>query len=116
MDREVDQALAKIASERAELEKELEALSNDLKVAYAKAATTGACREGSGRTVEGSPAVSAVSAAGAAAESKMVSAATSAENDLAGSSSMDVELVADGREGEGGEPAEAVVEAGEAPR
>lgn len=41
MDLEVDQALAKIASEREELEKELEALSNDLKGAYAKAAMAG---------------------------------------------------------------------------
>ncbi|CAM9305357.1 unnamed protein product, partial [Ectocarpus sp. 6 AP-2014] len=41
MDREVDQGLSKIAAERAELEKELEALSHDLKAAYARAATTG---------------------------------------------------------------------------
>ncbi|CAB1098710.1 unnamed protein product [Ectocarpus sp. CCAP 1310/34] len=41
MDLEVDQALAKIATERKELEKELEALSNELKGAYAKAAMAG---------------------------------------------------------------------------
>ncbi|CAM9811726.1 unnamed protein product [Pylaiella littoralis] len=48
MDTEVDQALAKIASEREELEKELEALSNDLKAAYAKAAMGGTNGEGGG--------------------------------------------------------------------
>lgn len=36
MDREVDQVLEKISAERAELEKELEVLSNELKAAYAK--------------------------------------------------------------------------------
>lgn len=37
MDREVDQALEKIGRERAELEKELQALSNELKAAYSRA-------------------------------------------------------------------------------
>lgn len=37
MDREVDDALASIAAERRAVEKELEALSNELKAAYAKA-------------------------------------------------------------------------------
>ncbi|CAN0136291.1 unnamed protein product, partial [Hapterophycus canaliculatus] len=41
MDLEMDQALAKIASERGELEKELEALSNEVKAAYAKVAMGG---------------------------------------------------------------------------
>lgn len=41
MDCEVDQALFKIAKEREQLEKELEALSNELKAAYAKAAMGG---------------------------------------------------------------------------
>lgn len=41
MDCEVDQALAKIAAEREDLEKELEALSNELKGAYANAAMGG---------------------------------------------------------------------------
>lgn len=50
MDCEVDQALAEIAQERAELEKELEALSNDLKAAYAKASTAGGEEEGEGET------------------------------------------------------------------
>lgn len=41
MDCEVEQSLANIAREREQLEKELEALSNELKAAYAKAATGG---------------------------------------------------------------------------
>lgn len=41
MDLEVDQALAKIATERAGLERELEALSNELRAAYAKAVMGG---------------------------------------------------------------------------
>lgn len=41
MDLEVDQALAEIAEERGELEKELEALSNEVKAAYAKASMAG---------------------------------------------------------------------------
>lgn len=41
MDLEVDQALAMIAQERGELEIELEALSNDLRAAYAKVAMGG---------------------------------------------------------------------------
>lgn len=41
MDLEVDQALTEIAQERGELEKELEALSNELKAAYAKASMAG---------------------------------------------------------------------------
>lgn len=38
MDCEVDQALARIAREREDLEKELEALSNELKASYARVA------------------------------------------------------------------------------
>lgn len=38
MDKEMDQALARIAEERQEVEEELEALSNELKAAYASAA------------------------------------------------------------------------------
>ena len=41
MDREVDQALEKMAEERKSIEKELAALSNELKAAYAREATGG---------------------------------------------------------------------------
>lgn len=41
MDREMDQALEKITEERKELEKEIEALSNELSAAYARVAMAG---------------------------------------------------------------------------
>ena len=83
MDREVDQALAKIAKERAELEKELEALSNDLKAAYAKAAVTGR------GTVAPAPAAEVpASAAGNDATAADVAAAATVDHDVG--NSMDV--------------------------
>eukprot|EP00752_Nemacystus_decipiens_P018632 g16706.t1 len=92
MDREVDQALAKIAGERAELEKELEALSNDLKAAYARAAT-------SGRGTAAAAAEAPTSAAGSEGTAAAAAAAAATVDNNVGNS-MDV------MEGEGGEKQE----------
>lgn len=85
MDREVDQALSKIARERAELEKELEALSNDLKAAYARAATTGRGTAAAEAEVD---AQAPAAGSGATAAAAAAAAATTVDNNVG--NSMDV--------------------------